>query len=302
LDIQTKHPVVVTNWTNEEGTRFAPAILASGCFAGLHTVDWAHDRVDGHGKRFGDELRRIGWMGEEPVGARKMHAYYELHIEQGPILEDEGVDIGVVTDAVGQRWIECTVTGKEAHTGTTPMHLRRDAVRGMARVVELVNDVVMKHQPDAVAAVGHVDVSPNSRNVIAGKAVFTIDLRTHLLDVLHAIESEILERAPLLCNEIGVTFAAKTISSYDPLAFDSACVAIVRDAAAGLGYRHRDIISGGGHDACHINDVAPTAMIFCPCVDGLSHNEAEEITPDWAKAGTDVLLHAVLESAVVVAL
>lgn len=300
LDIRTKHPIVVTNWTNEEGTRFAPAILASGVFAGKHGLDWAYDRVDAAGLRFGDELARIGWKGDEVTGARKMHAYFELHIEQGPILEAEGVDIGVVTHAVGQRWIECTITGKESHTGTTPMPLRRNAGLGLARVTELVHAVAMKHQPDAVAAIGHVDIYPNSRNIIPGRAVFTIDMRTHRLDILHAMEAEILERAPQICAEIGLGFASEIVSQYDPLAFDQGCVSAVRDAAKRLGYSHRDIISGAGHDACQINNVAPTGMIFCPCVDGLSHNEAEEITPGWAAAGTDVLLHAVLETAGVV--
>lgn len=300
LDIQTKHPIVVTNWTNEEGTRFAPAILASGVFSGLHDVTWAHDCVDAKGLRFGDELARIGWLGDEVTGARKMHAYFELHIEQGPILEAESNDIGVVTHAAGLRWIECRITGKESHTGTTPMPLRKDASLGLARLTELVHQVAMKHQPDAVAAIGHVEIHPNSRNIIAGGALCTIDMRTHRLDILEAMEAEICTRAPQICAEIGLTFEAKVISQYDPLAFDPACIAAVRDAANKLGYSHRDIISGAGHDACHINEIVPTAMIFCPCIDGLSHNEAEEILPEWAAAGTDVLLHAVLDTAGVV--
>ncbi|MBV0912322.1 Zn-dependent hydrolase [Anianabacter salinae] len=300
LGIRTRHPIVVTNWTNEEGTRFAPAMLASGVFAGVHDQDWAYDRVDAKGKRFGDELQRIGWRGEEPVGARKMHAFFELHIEQGPILEAEGKDIGVVTHGQGLRWIECTVTGKESHTGSTPMHMRRNAGRGLALVMELVHEIAMANQPNAVGAIGHIDVYPNSRNIIPGKVVFTVDFRTHLLDKLNAMVAEFKERAPQLCEEIGVSFDSQIVGQFDPPAFDEGCVAAIRGAAERLGYSHMDIVSGAGHDACWINDVAPTAMVMCPCVDGLSHNEAEEISKDWAVAGADVLMHAVVETAGIV--
>ncbi|MDO6726650.1 Zn-dependent hydrolase [Cognatishimia sp. 1_MG-2023] len=300
LDVKTKHPIVLVNWTNEEGTRFAPAMLSSGVFAGKHTQDWAYDKVDAEGKRFGDELARIGWVGDEEVGARKMHAMFELHIEQGPILEAEDTDIGVVTHGQGLRWIECTVTGKESHTGSTPMHMRKNAGRGLALITELVHEIAMKNQPNAVGAIGHVDVYPNSRNIIPGKVVFTVDMRTHLLDKLNAMVDEFNERAPKLCDSIGVEFSCEIVGQFDPPAFDETCVGAVREAAKDLGYSHMDIISGAGHDACWINDVAPTAMIMCPCVDGLSHNEAEEISPAWAQAGADVLLHAVLTSAEIV--
>ena len=300
LGIRTKHPIVVVNWTNEEGTRFAPAMLASGVFAGKHDLQWAYDRVDHDGKSFGDELKRIGWVGEEAVGARKIHALYELHIEQGPILEAEGKDIGVVTHGQGLRWIECTVTGKESHTGSTPMPMRRNAGRGLALITELVHEIAMKNQPNAVGAIGHIDVYPNSRNIIPGKVVFTIDFRSHLLEVLEGMVAEFEARAPGLCDGIGVGLEWKIVGQFNPPAFDEDCVAAVRNAAQKLGYSHMNIVSGAGHDACWINDVAPTAMIMCPCVDGLSHNEAEEISPEWAAAGTDVLLHAVLETAEVV--
>ncbi|MEM9477091.1 MAG: Zn-dependent hydrolase [Pseudomonadota bacterium] len=300
LDIKTRHPIVVTNWTNEEGTRYAPAMLSSGVFAGKHTEDWAKDRVDAEGKRFGDELKRIGWEGSEPVGGREMKAFFELHIEQGPILEAEGKDIGVVTHGQGLRWIECTVTGKESHTGSTPMHMRKNAGRGLALVTELVHEIAMKNQPNAVGAIGHIDVYPNSRNIIPGKVVFTVDMRTHLLDKLNAMVAEFMERAPKLCDEIGVSFDCEIVGQFDPPAFDEGCVGAIRAAAERLGYSHMDIVSGAGHDACWINDVAPTAMVMCPCVDGLSHNEAEEISPEWARAGTDVLFHAVVETAEIV--
>ena len=299
LDVSTKHPIVVVNWTNEEGTRFAPAMLASGVFAGRHDQDWAYDRTDSDGKKFGDELKRIGWVGDEKVGSRKMHAMFELHIEQGPILEAENKDIGVVTHGQGLRWIECKITGKESHTGSTPMYMRKNAGRGLALVTELVHEIAMKNQPNAVGAIGHIDVYPNSRNIIPGQIVCTIDMRTHLLDKLQSMVAELEERAPKLCEEIDVEFECSIVGQFDPPAFDEGCVSAVREAAEELGYSHMDIISGAGHDACWINDLAPTAMIMCPCEDGLSHNEAEEISKEWAQAGTDVLLHAVLNTAII---
>jgi N-carbamoyl-L-amino-acid hydrolase len=275
-------------------------MLASGVFAGVIEQDWAYDRRDKEGKRFGDELERIGWKGEEKVGDRKIHAFFELHIEQGPILEAEGKDIGVVTHGQGLRWIECTVAGKESHTGSTPMKMRRNAGRGLAQITELVHEIAMKHQPNAVGAIGQIDVYPNSRNIIPGKVVFTIDFRSHVLETLQAMVGELEEKAPALCEALGCSFESTIAGQFDPPAFDENCVKAVREAAERLGYSHRDIVSGAGHDACWINRVAPTAMVMCPCVDGLSHNEAEDISKEWATAGADVLFHAVVETAEIV--
>ncbi|MEM9524678.1 MAG: Zn-dependent hydrolase [Pseudomonadota bacterium] len=300
LGIRTKHPIVVVNFTNEEGTRFAPAMLASGVFAGIHTQDWAYDRTDAKGLRFGDELERIGWKGDEDVGARKMHAFFELHIEQGPILEAEGKDIGVVTHGQGLSWLQLTITGKAAHTGSTPMPMRRNAGLGMARVLALVDEIAWAHEPHAVGAAGHVDVFPNSRNVIPGKVVFTVDFRSPDRAVIADMENRLREGAEGICADMGLSIAFEKVGGFDPVAFDQGCVTAIRDAAGRLGYSHMDLISGAGHDACWINRVAPTAMVMCPCVDGLSHNEAEEISKDWAAAGTDVLFHAVVETAEIV--
>jgi len=300
LGIKTKHPIVVTNWTNEEGTRFAPAMLASGVFAGMHDQDWAYARKDHDGKTFGEELERIGWKGTEKTGDRKIHAYYELHIEQGPILEDENIDIGVVTHGQGLKWLQVTLTGKEAHTGSTPMPKRRNASLGMARVIELVHEVAMDYQPDAVGAVGHIDVYPNSRNIIVGKAVFTIDIRSPDKDVLDEMDTRIRLGIETIAEALDIECEVEQVGHFDPVAFDPKLVDTVRAAADRAGYTHRDIVSGAGHDACWINRVAPAAMIFCPCVDGLSHNEAESISKEWAAAGTDVLFHAVLDTAEIV--
>jgi N-carbamoyl-L-amino-acid hydrolase len=300
LGIKTKHPVVVTNWTNEEGARFAPAMLASGVFAGIHTEDYAKGRRDMDGKVFGEELKRIGWEGTEKVGARKMHAMLELHIEQGPILEAEGKDIGVVTHGQGLWWLEITLTGKDAHTGSTPMRMRVNAGLGMARITERVHQIAMSHQPNAVGAVGQVKVFPNSRNVIPGKVVFTVDIRSPEQAKLDTMKGEVMRAAHAVAAELGLGCAIEEVGHFDPVTFDAGLVKIVRQSAENLGLSHMDIVSGAGHDACWVNRVAPTVMIMCPCVDGLSHNEAETISPEWAAAGTDVLLHAVLDVAEVV--
>ena len=300
LDIRTKHPIVVVNFTNEEGTRFAPPMMASGVFAGIHELEWAYNKTDADGKKFGDEIKRIGWIGEEEVGARKMRAFFELHIEQGPILEAEGKDIGVVTHGQGLNWIQVTITGRESHTGSTPMPMRKNAGLGMARITELVQEIAMSHQPAAVGGIGQCDVYPNSRNIIPGKVVFTIDFRSPSFDVQDDMETRLYAGAKKIAKDLDLEIEFEKVGHFDPVTFDETCVNTVRKAAERLGYSHQNIISGAGHDACWINRVAPTAMIMCPCVDGLSHNEAEEITESWASAGTDVLLHAVLETAEII--
>ncbi|KQT48556.1 Zn-dependent hydrolase [Devosia sp. Leaf420] len=300
LGIKTKHPIVVTNWTNEEGARFAPAMVASGVFAGVLSLDYAYSRKDMDGKLFGDELKRIGWLGEEDVGARKMHAYFEYHIEQGPILEAEEKQIGVVTHCQGLWWLEFTLTGKEAHTGSTPMTMRVNAGLAMARIMEMVQDVAMGEQPGAVAGVGQVKFSPNSRNVLPGTVVFTVDLRTPSQEKLDRMRATIEAKAAEIAAELGVGCSVEAVGHFDPVTFDPTLVGRVRSAAEKLGYSHMNIISGAGHDACWAAKVAPSTMIMCPCVGGLSHNEAEEISIEWAAAGCDVLFHAVVETAEIV--
>ncbi|MGB3811712.1 MAG: Zn-dependent hydrolase [Shinella sp.] len=297
LGITTKHPIVVTNWTNEEGARFAPAMLASGVFAGVHTQDYAYSRKDPDGKTFGDELKRIGWIGDEEVGARKMHAYFEYHIEQGPILEAENKAIGVVTHGQGLWWLEFTLTGREAHTGSTPMAMRVNAGLAMSRILEMVQTVAMDNQPGAVGGVGQVFFSPNSRNVLPGQVVFTVDIRSPDQNKLDGMRARIEAEAPKICAALGVGCSVEAVGHFDPVTFDPTLVATVRKAAEDLGYSHMNIISGAGHDACWTAKVAPSTMIMCPCVGGLSHNEAEDISKEWAAAGADVLLHAVIETA-----
>jgi len=300
LGIRTKRPIVVVNWTNEEGARFAPAMMASGVFAGQFTQDYAYGRKDQEGKTFGDELRRIGWVGDEKVGARKFHSYFEYHIEQGPILEAENKQIGVVTHGQGLWWLEFTLTGKEAHTGSTPMNMRVNAGLAMSRIFEMVQSVAMSEQPGAVGGVGQVKFSPNSRNVLPGTVVFTVDIRSPEQAKLDRMRAKIEAEAPKICEALGVKCAVEAVGHFDPVTFDPALVSRVRASAENLGYSHMNIISGAGHDACWMQRVGRSVMIMCPCVDGLSHNEAENISKDWAAAGADVLFHAVVETAEIV--
>ena len=300
LGITTKHPITIVNWTNEEGARFAPAMLASGVFAGVLSQDYAYARQDQEGKTFGEELKRIGWVGDEKVGQRKMHAYFEYHIEQGPILEAENRQIGVVTHCQGLWWLEFTLTGKEAHTGSTPMNMRVNAGLAMARILEMVQTVAMAEQPGAVGGVGQMKFLPNSRNVLPGQVVFTVDIRTPDQAKLDRMRAVIEKEAAKICEALGVGCSVEAVGHFDPVTFDPVLVGRVRSAAEKLGYSHMNIISGAGHDACWAAKVAPATMVMCPCVGGLSHNEAEDISREWAAAGADVLFHAVVETAEIV--
>ncbi|MBK1670860.1 Zn-dependent hydrolase [Rhodovibrio sodomensis] len=295
--IETERPIEIVNWTNEEGSRFAPAMISSGVFAGAFTMDWAYARTDRDGHSLGEELARIGYRGDAPVGGRDIHAFFELHIEQGPILEAEEKTIGVVTDCQGQRWYELTLTGFEAHAGPTPMDRRRDALLGAARVIDLVNRIGLARAPSACATVGQIDVHPNSRNVIPGAVFLTIDFRHPDNDVLEDMCRALEHGVAEIAEAIGLERKLEQIFSFRPVHFDETCVAAVRKGAQACGYSHRDILSGAGHDAVYVAAVAPTAMVFVPCVDGVSHNETEACKPEWVTAGANVLLHAVLEMA-----
>jgi beta-ureidopropionase / N-carbamoyl-L-amino-acid hydrolase len=297
LKIKTRRPIEVANWTNEEGSRYAPAMVSSGVFAGVYTKEFAYSRLDGEGKSLGDELQRIGFKGAEPVGGRPVHAFFELHIEQGPILEDENFDVGVVTDGQGQRWYEIRLTGFESHAGSTPMPRRKDALLGAARIVELVNAIGLRNAPLGVSTVGMLNPYPNSRNVIPGEVFMTCEFRHPVDETLSAMDAAMREGVEEIAGNIDLACELKQIFYYPPVAFDLGCVDAVRRAAKHLGYSHRNIVSGAGHDACYIARVAPTSMIFTPCVGGVSHNETEDIKLEWSTAGANVLMHAVLEKA-----
>ncbi len=291
---ETNAPIEVVNWTNEEGARFAPAMLASGVFAGAFTRDYAYGREDRDGKRFETELERIGYRGAESVGARKIGAMFELHIEQGPILDAERRMIGVVTGVQGMRWYEVRVHGQSAHTGATPMHLRKNALLGAARMVEAVHQIAMDHAPDAVGTVGLMEVEPNSRNTVPGEVFFCVDLRHKDDAVVDVMEGAFRAALPRVLEPLGLTFDEAMIWNSPAVRFHPDLIACVRQGAQKAGHAMRDMVSGAGHDAAYIARVAPTTMIFVPSAGGISHNEAESTTFDECGAGAQVLLEAVL--------
>lgn len=296
-NIETNAPIEASVWTNEEGSRFAPAMVASGVFAGVFDLEYGLTRADLDGKTMGEELQRIGYAGVEEVGGYPIKAFFEAHIEQGPILEDEDVTIGVVTDAQGQRWYEVTLTGQESHAGPTPMVLRKDALVGAAQIIDEVNQIGLTNQPLACSTVGLLQVFPNSRNVIPGEVFFSVDLRHPKDDILSKMDQQLREISQRIADDLGLEMKFEQIWYSPPVPFDKDCVDSVRNAAEAAGYSHRDIVSGAGHDACYISRVAPTAMVFVPCEDGISHNEAENAKPEHLAAGCNVLLQAVLNQA-----
>lgn len=291
--IITERAIEVVNWTNEEGARFAPAMISSGVFAGVFDLAYGLSRSDDQGVSIGEALQQIGYAGEHPVGNMPIHAAFELHIEQGPILEAENIEIGVVTTAQGQRWYELEITGFSAHAGTTPMDRRRDALLGFAAMVIAVNNIGKDFMPDARATVGMAQITPNSRNVVPGKVFFSVEFRHPQEAVLEQMELRLLAAVAKIGSD-GLSAHAERIFQYQPIRFDQGCIDSVRQAAQTLGYSHRDMVSGAGHDACYLSRVAPTAMIFIPCVDGISHNELENISSEWSTAGANVLLNALL--------
>ena len=292
---ETFAPIEVVNFTNEEGSRFAPAMTASGVFSGALTRDWAAARTDADGVTLDAALEEIGYRGAEPCGRHPLSAFFELHIEQGPILEAEGQEIGVVTGVQGMRWYEATVTGQDAHTGATPMHLRKNALVAAARLVDCVDAIAQAHAPLAVGTVGMLQVRPNSRNVVPGEVFFSVDLRHPETPVLDAMEQMLVAALSQICDPLGVGVTMERIWEQPPVRFDADCVQAVRAGVFAGGFSSRDIVSGAGHDAAYVARVAPAAMIFVPCRGGISHNEAEYSSKEQCAAGAQVLLQAVLD-------
>ncbi|MEI6802721.1 MAG: Zn-dependent hydrolase [Burkholderiales bacterium] len=299
--IETEAPVEVAFWTNEEGSRFVPVMMGSGVFAKAFTLETAYAARDTEGKSVGDELARIGYIGPEEPGAHPMGAYFEAHIEQGPVLEDNDVTIGVVQGVLGIRWFDCTVTGMEAHAGPTPMALRRDAMQVSTLVMQEVVAAALRHKPHGRGTVGMVHVHPNSRNVIPGRVKFSIDLRNATDALVDQMADEVKAYAAKLAQSSGLDIKIELVSSYPAQQFHADCVDAVARSAAKLGYSHMPAVSGAGHDAVYMAKLAPSGMIFIPCKDGISHNEIEDAKPEHISAGCNVLLHAVLERAGVVA-
>ena len=295
--IETEAPIEVAFWTNEEGSRFVPVMMGSGVFAKAFTLEHAYAATDTEGKTVKGELERIGYIGEQEPGDHPIGAYFETHIEQGPVLEDNDKPIGVVSGVLGIRWFDCTVTGMEAHAGPTPMALRKDAMLAATRIMQDVVAAAHRHPPHGRGTVGMVQVFPNSRNVIPGRVKFSIDLRNSTDALVDAMAAEVKAFADQVAKEHGVQVHIEMVSSYPAQLFQPECVEAVGRAAAKLGYSHMPAVSGAGHDAVYMAKLAPSGMIFIPCKDGISHNEIEDAKPEHIEAGCNVLLHAMLERA-----
>ncbi len=296
-NIATTAPVEIVMWTNEEGSRFAPAMVASGVFAGLFEKEYAWSRSDADGRTIKQELERIGYMGLEECGNHPMAALFEAHIEQGPILERDGNQIGVVTGGQGQRWFDITLRGQDAHSGPTPMVGRRDALIGAAVLIQAVQSIALEHAPEAVGTVGELTVSPNSRNTIAGEVMLTVDFRNPDEGVLKQMAKSLEIQVEAVARNHNLEIECEEIWYKPPVMFDQGCIEAVSKAVKMLGYGHQKIVSGAGHDACQVCQITPTSMIFVPCEGGISHNEEESATPEDLEAGCNVLLHAIIDMA-----
>ena len=295
--IETEAPIEVAFWTNEEGSRFVPVMMGSGVFAKAFTLEHAYAATDTEGKTVKGELERIGYIGDQEPGDHPIGAYFETHIEQGPVLEDNDKTIGVVSGVLGIRWFDCTVTGMEAHAGPTPMALRKDAMLAATRIMQDVVAAAHRHPPHGRGTVGMVQVFPNSRNVIPGRVKFSIDLRNSTDALVDAMAAEVKAFTDQVAKEHGVQVHIEMVSSYPAQLFQPECVEAVGRAAAKLGYSHMPAVSGAGHDAVYMAKLAPSGMIFIPCKDGISHNEIEDAKPEHIEAGANVLLHAMLDRA-----
>lgn len=295
--IETEAPLEVAFWTNEEGSRFVPVMMGSGVFAKAFTLEHAYAAKDTEGKTVQGELERIGYVGEQEPGDHPIGTYFETHIEQGPVLEDNDKTIGVVQAVLGIRWFDCTVVGMEAHAGPTPMHLRKDAMQGAAEIMQEIVACALRHAPHGRGTVGMVHVHPNSRNVIPGTVKFSIDLRNHTDELVDQMADEVKAFATEVAKKRGLEIKIDLVSSYPAQPFHPDCISAVAKAAEKLGYSNMPAVSGAGHDAVYMARLAPSGMIFIPCKDGISHNEIEDAKPEHITAGCNVLLHAMLERA-----
>ncbi|PMY44221.1 MULTISPECIES: Zn-dependent hydrolase [Pseudomonas] len=297
LGLQTEAPIEVVVWTNEEGSRFPPCMMGSGVFAGRFDLDDTLRKQDEQGLSVGSELQRIGYAGSRAVLGHPVGAYFEAHIEQGPVLEDRQTTIGVVMGCLGQKWFDLTLTGVEAHAGPTPMHLRKDALVGAAQVISAVNRIAHEQQPHACGTVGCLSLHPGSRNVIPGQVQMTLDLRHLHANQLQAMVDEVRQVIEDTCQQHSLGFELTPTADFPPLDFDPACVAAVRQGAEQLGLSHMDIVSGAGHDAIFVAELGPAGMIFVPCEGGISHNEIENAAPQDLADGCAVLLRAMVNAA-----
>jgi beta-ureidopropionase / N-carbamoyl-L-amino-acid hydrolase len=296
-EIDTERPIEIVNWTNEEGCRYQPSSLGAQVFSGMLSLEEALAREDLDGKRIGDELAAIGYLGKAPVSGRRARAYLEGHIEQGPLLEEAGHEVGIVEGAMGVNAYEVVLTGLEAHTGSTPVDRRRDALLGAARIVIAVNELASRYEPDGRATVAHMRITPNVRSVVVGQVVITSDCRHNSPELLDRMTSELNAIFNAEAQKCGLGVESRLYWSTPACRFDSECVAALVEAAKDLGCSYQMMSSGAGHDAIPVSRVVPSAMIFVPSKDGLSHNEAEYTAPEELAHGCDVILRAALRLA-----
>ena len=296
--VETEAPMEVICWTNEEGARFAPAMIGSGVFAGEFDLGYAHGQTDADGKTMGEELARIGYLGDEVPGGHELGFHFEAHIEQGPILEAEKKPVGVVTGVQGIRWYDVVITGMEAHAGPTPMDMRRDALVAAAELITKLDTNARASGPHGRTTVKVDQCNPqHTRNTISGEVRLSVDIRHPEQTAFDKLDHGLRSAAQLLMAERGVAVSVDEIWISPPVAFNDDCIEAVRSAARLMGYDHMDIVSGAGHDAVYVSRIAPTAMVFVPCEGGISHNEIENASKDDLEAGCNVLLHAMLERA-----
>ncbi len=297
-NLQTEAPIEVVVWTNEEGSRFVPVMMGSGVFTDAFSLDTALDSIDRNNISVRTALKEIGYDGATPCRHFPINSYFEAHIEQGPVLEARQDVIGVVTGALGQRWYNVVVQGTESHAGSTPMELRKDALLAAASLIQEVNAIALVYPPDARGTVGWFDVFPNSRNVIPGKVSFSVDLRAPSDDILTRMDTALKAKCTQVGQDSNMSVSVEEVVYFPPQPFDEEKIAVVENMAGALGLPHSRLVSGAGHDAVYLARVCPSAMIFIPCKDGISHNEIEDATPEHIEAGCNVLLHAMLAQAV----
>lgn len=295
-DVQTERPIEVAVWTNEEGCRFAPAMLGSGVVSGIYDLETAYDARDKDGLRLGDELERIGYKGDLAAAPRPYTAMIEAHIEQGPILEAEGVEIGVVTGIQGAYWFDVTLTGASAHAGPTPMAMRRDPWRAASPIIARTLELAEANAPWGRATIGDIKAEPGARNTVPGRLTFSIDIRHPDTRILEAMAQTMRDLIAECARAANVAADVAQVWYMPPTRFDDGLIDDVDAAARQLGYSAMRMVSGAGHDSLHTAQFAPTTMIFVPCAGGLSHNEAESATPAHLAAGANVLLQAALKA------
>ena len=293
----TEAPIEIVVWTNEEGCRFPPAMTGSAVFSGLYNLKDALNIKDPDGLKLGDELKRIRYNGKIKSAPKKIGAFIEIHIEQGPILEMEEKNIGIVTGAQAQKWYEIKIVGMEAHAGPTPMNKRKDALVGASKIVLAVNSIGLQFQPGACATCGVIEIKSPSRNVIPGEVFLTVDFRHPENKTLNQMHKILQKNLINISNELNLKITDKQILELKSNKFDKKINNTIKSVTNKLGYSSREIVSGAGHDAVNINSIAPTSMIFIPCIDGISHNESENVFKEDVKKGAEVLLHSIIKLA-----